>query len=237
MVSPQDNSGIGVLMRFRDKLISERVHHIEAGKPSDRVDLLKALLEVRTPDNKPLDMEYIRAEILLVLLAGADTTATAFQSMIQYLLTHKAAYTRMLEEIDSAVAAGVLSDMPQYAEVKEHLPFYVACVRETMRLCPSAPKILPRHVSDPGLDLYGKFAPPWTEITSNPYIAHRDKELYGEDAEDFRPERCLDPERVKLYNKYNFGFGYGVRACLGKEIATMELFNGPLQVGTWLCYV
>lgn len=230
VATPADNTGIGVLMRFRDSLIRERINHIKEGKTLDRVDLLQTFLEARTEDGSPLDMEYIRAEVLLVLLAGADTTGTAFQAMIQYLLTHRDAYERMMAEINSAVANNLLTETPQYAEVLEHLPYYVACVRETMRLCPSAPNIFPRYVSEPGLELYGKFAPAGTEISSNPYIVHRDPELYGEDAEEFRPERWLDAERAKLFNKYNFGFGYGSRACLGREIAMMELYKGPLQV-------
>lgn len=232
VATPTDDSGIGVLMRFRDKLISERIQHIEEGKNLNRVDLLQTFLDARKEDDKPLDIEYIRAEVLLVLLAGADTTGTAFQAMIQCLLTNPKAYNRMVDEIDTAFSKNLISDMPQHDEVVEHLPYYTACVRETMRLCPSAPNIFPRYVSEPGMDLYGKFAPAGTEISCNPYIVHRDPALYGEDAEEFKPERWLDPEKAKLYHKYNFGFGYGARVCLGKDIALMELFKGPLQVRT-----
>lgn len=232
VATPTDDSGIGVLMRFRDKLISERIQHIEEGKNLNRVDLLQTFLDARKEDDKPLDIEYIRAEVLLVLLAGADTTGTAFQAMIQYLLTNLKAYNRMVDEIDTAFSKNLISDMPQHDEVVEHLPYYTACVRETMRLCPSAPNIFPRYVSEPGMDLHGKFAPAGTEISCNPYIVHRDPALYGEDAEEFKPERWLDPEKAKLYHKYNFGFGFGARVCLGKDIALMELFKGPLQVRT-----
>ncbi|XHG07079.1 hypothetical protein AWENTII_010240 [Aspergillus wentii] len=229
VATPADDSGIGVLMRFRDKLIGQRLNDIKENKKIP-VDLLQTFLEARTEDGKPLDMEYIQAEVLLVLLAGADTTGTAFQALTQYLMTHPAAYKRMMEEIDVADRNNLLSEIPQYSEVLEHLPFYTSCVKEAMRLCPSAPNIFPRYVSEPGLDLYGKFAPPGTEITCNPYIVHRDIDLYGDDAEEFRPERWLDPEQAKLYTKYNFNFGYGSRGCLGKDIAMMELYKGPLQV-------
>ncbi|KAJ5901879.1 hypothetical protein N7495_002407 [Penicillium taxi] len=229
VATPQDNSGIGVLMRFRDALIDERIDEIKDGKSVDRVDLLQGLLEARTDDNRPLDLEYIRAEVLLVLLAGADTTGTAFQAMIQFLLSSPKAYERMIEEIDASSSKGLLSDIPQYDEVIQHLPFFVGCVKETMRLCPSAPNIFPRYVTEPGIELYGKFVPAGTEISCNPYLVHRDLALYGEDAEEFKPERWLDLEKAKQYNKYNFAFGYGSRVCLGRDIAMMELFKAPLQ--------
>ncbi|KAJ0417513.1 cytochrome P450 [Aspergillus carlsbadensis] len=230
VAKPQDDSGIGVLMRFRDSLIEQRVQELKETKDIGRVDLLQTFLEARTEDGRPLTMDYIKAEILLVLLAGADTTGTVFQAMVHYLLTHQQVYERMMEEVDTAVRKGLISaDTPQYAEVLENLPFFVACVRETLRMCPPAPNIFPRYVSEPGLDLYGKVAPPGTEISGNPWIMHRDEKVFGKNAEEFDPDRWMDPERAKVMNKYLFTFGYGARVCLGRDIAMMELFKGPLQ--------
>jgi len=78
VAKPEDDSGIGVLMRFRDKLLYQRLRDIEEGNKIDRVDLLQTFLDARTDDGKLLDLDYVKAEILLVLLAGADTTGTAF---------------------------------------------------------------------------------------------------------------------------------------------------------------
>jgi cytochrome P450 len=175
-------------------------------------------------------MDYLKAEILLVLLAGADTTGTAFQALIVHILNSPRACNKLMDEIDSVSRAGHLSSpVPQYAEVLQHCPYYIACVHEAMRLCPSAPNIFPRLVSANGLQLAGKYVPEGVEVTCNPYLVHRDKAIYGVDAEEFRPERWLDKEKAKEYSKYNFAFGYGSRVCLGRDIALMELFKGPLE--------
>ncbi|KAJ5950450.1 cytochrome P450 monooxygenase [Penicillium vulpinum] len=229
VASPSHPSGIGVLMRFRDKLIDKRLQDLQTSKDLGRIDLLQTFLNARTEDDMPLDIENVRAEVLIVLIAGADTTGTTFQSLIQLLLANPDVHKRIMEEIDSAARNGLISDMPQYSEVVENLPYYTACIRETLRLLPPAPSIIPRCVSAPGMSLYGKFVPAGTEITSHPWIVHRDRELYGEDADEFRPERWLDQERETLYKKYDLSFGYGARVCLGKNIAMMELLKGPLQ--------
>ena len=134
---------------------------------------LRRFIDATDDDGKPLTDEYIKAEILLVLLGGADTTGTAFQGMIYHIMTNRDVYSKLMSEIDAATKAGKIGDMPQYDDVQEHCPFYVACVKETMRLNPSAPNIFPRTVGKGGIELEGIFAPEGTEITCNPWLVSR----------------------------------------------------------------
>ncbi|KAK4233181.1 flavonoid 3',5'-hydroxylase [Achaetomium macrosporum] len=235
VASPEQESGIGALMRFRDRLIEKRLKDIDAGTTNGRIDILQTFLEARDDNGKPLPLDYIKAEILLVLIAGADTTGTAFLAVMQHILAHPSVFDKVLAEIDAATRQGRLpapGTIPAYDQVLAHCPYYIACVREAMRVTPAAPTIFPRLAPHPGgLVLYGKHVPAGTELTCNPWLVHRDTRVYGPDADVFLPERWLDdgPEKAAEYARYNMAFGYGARVCLGKDIAYMELFKAPLH--------
>jgi len=169
-----------------------------------------------------------------VIMAGADTTWVSFSGFVKHMLHNPSALALMLREIDDATTSRKLSSpVPTSAEVSQYCPFYVACVKETMRLEPAVIGILPRLVSagQPPLIIDGKVVPVGTEIGCAPWMVHRDKNIYGEDAEEFRPERWLEDEaKTKLFEKYFMDFGYGSRVCLGKDLAMMEMLKTPLMV-------
>lgn len=84
------------------------------------------------------------------------------------------------------------------------------------------------------MQLYGRYVPPGTEIGANPYVIHRDKGVFGNDADLFRPERWLDdPANAQEMEKYILTWGYGPRICLGKNIALLETYKLLLQA-SWL---
>ena len=150
--------------------------------------------------------------------------------MVVYIMLNSSVYEKLISEIDDTTRAGHISAIPQYEEVRDHCPYYIACVKETMRLCPAVPSILPRVVDKGGMMLHGMFVPEGTEIACNPWLVQRDVQIYGEDASTYRPERWLDGDKARTYDRYNMTFGYGTRVCLGRDIAMMELYKGPFLV-------
>ncbi|KAL4963142.1 putative P450 monooxygenase [Aspergillus stella-maris] len=195
-------------------------------------DFVQAFFDARTPDGHQLSKNIIQAEVWLILGAGADGFGSVCSSLLAEILSQPAIYARVIKEIKVAVESGHLSTpVPTYNEVAKHLPFYRACVSEALRLHPSSSSILPRRVTalDPEIIVNGRRIPIGAQVGSNPFICHREKALYGEDAEDFNPDRWLgDPERVKLFDKYNLTFGAGTRVCLGKHFAMVMLYKAPV---------
>ncbi|TGO77398.1 hypothetical protein BELL_0110g00210 [Botrytis elliptica] len=233
--SEKDKGGMGFLIRWTNRIMKARQQELaEGGKDKGRVDLLQSFYEARDAQGQPLTEDHIRAECMLLFTAGADTTGTTMGAMMTYLLSNPTVYAKMVAEIDAAFDSGVLSTpVPAAAEVSKNCPYYVACVKESLRLCPSAPNIFPRLVQADHAPLVidGKTIPVGTEVTSTAYMANRDPAVYGKDADEFRPERWLENngEAGKVFDKYLATFGYGTRSCLGKDLAMIELMKTPLM--------
>lgn len=85
---------------------------------------------------------------------------------------------------------------------------------------------MPRTVVSPdGAVLAGKHFPAGTSVGINPWVAHRNKSVFGEDAEKFNPERWLsgDVDRINVMDGYLLTFGMGSRSCIGKNISLLEM--------------
>ena len=142
------------------------------------------------------------------------------------MLTHEASLERARIEIMTADKAGLLSTSIQYEETRQHLPFFVACIKEGLRLQPPATNLFSRVLSKDAKVIDGHFIPAGTDVTSHAYTVQRDKAFYGKDANKFNPERWLVSEkRTFELEAAQFVFGVGPRVCLGKDVATMELYK------------
>lgn len=104
-------------------------------------------------------------------------------------------------------------------------------MKEVLRLDPSGPSLFPRVAPKGGLNLNGLYIPEGTAVSAVSWVINRNKEVYGEDAEEFRPERWMkSEERARELDNYSFTFGYGARVCLGKNLGLMELNKAVVQV-------
>lgn len=194
-------------------------------------DFLDNILAAKNEDGTPITIDEVKTEGFVLMVAASDTTAAFFCGFVRFVLQTPGVYDKLMAEIDDFDQRGLLaSPVPTFEQIK-NMPYFGACHRETLRYQPSTPIIIPRYVSPGGMDLYGNFAPGGTEIGANPYVIHRDKGVFGEDADIFRPERWLeDVEREKEMDRYILTWGYGTRICLGKNIALLETYKLMVQV-------
>ena len=182
-------------MRAVDALLLEQ---IRARRASPGDDVLSLLLEARGEDGSPMSDQELRDELVTLLVAGHETTATALSWAAERLSRMPGGW------------AALRQGGEEYAE---------AAGKEALRLRPVLPVVL-RHLQAPttiaGLDL-----PAGTVVAPSIYLVHRRAELYPE-PERFRPERFLGANPQG--GTYTWiPFGGGVRRCLGAAFALMEL--------------
>lgn len=174
--------------------------------------------------------------ILTNISAGADPTATVQKAIVYHLLRDPATLNRLRAELDAAD----LPFPPSSKSVRDNtrLPYLEAVIKEGLRMHPTVGLCLERVVPEPGLTLPdGRFLRAGTTVGLNPSVMTRNRDVYGPDADLFRPERWLPrdiaaeapeiyAERVRKMDELNtFVWGGGNRTCLGRFLATTSLYK------------
>jgi cytochrome P450 len=170
-----------------------------------RSDVLSLLLAARDEAGAPLSDEELRDELVTMLVAGHETTATALSWAFALILA------------DPRVAERLAAEATDDPEALARAPYLDAVIKETLRLRPIVPDVV-REVRAPWT-VDGHELPIGCYVTPFIYAVHRDPELYP-DPERFRPERFLD---VKPDPYTWFPFGGGTRRCVGMAFALYEM--------------
>jgi len=162
------------------------------------------------------------------IAAGSDTTAIALRELVYRFLINPKSYERFLDELKSVLKARVQDesyDKPITWAEGLRMTYFQACLKECLRVHSALGQLVPREVPEGGFELCGKFIPGGTVVGCNAWTVHRDKNFYGEDADEYKPERWLDEnkERVREMETASFAFGGGPRVCIGKNIALLEI--------------
>lgn len=124
------------------------------------------------------------------MLAGSDSTAVYLRSIIYYLLKNPKSYRKVLEELSDHENTGKISKVITWAEAKS-LNYLDACIKEAGRLHPVVGQQFERVAPIGGITVNGHFIPEGTVVGINPWVSHRDKTVFGDDAEAWNPDRWL----------------------------------------------
>jgi cytochrome P450 len=212
MPPPKDSTAARVLERVGpfaqfvrmqaevDELLFELIAERRAEK-AERDDVLAMLLEARHEDGSPMSEQEIRDELLTLLVAGHETTASTLAWAFERLAHDPQVLARLVEEVDAGDDA-----------------YLTATIQETLRIRPVLPNVAPRLVAKP-IEVGGWAYPPGCSLVLNSYLIHHDPEIYP-DPDAFRPERFLD-EQPGTYTWIPFGGGR--RRCLGASFAMLEM--------------
>ena len=136
--------------------------------------------------------------------AGSDSTASTMQSFFHLMLKHPDVYRKLQVEIDDAQAHGRLSSMISWNEAQA-LPWFQAALKESMRCRPAVGLNITSIVPAVEVELGGRFFEASTRLAVNGWVLHRDRKVFGEDADVYRPERWLkDEETAKYMERHMF---------------------------------
>jgi cytochrome P450 len=210
-------SRVPVLRRLRDAIADLRdMSDVASRSNAPFVAALRELSE----QGEVLSQQDLRDELLTLLLAGHETTATTLTWAWWLLDRHPAVADRLREEVAAVAGERALT----YDDVAA-LPFTTAVVSETLRLRPAA-WMIERQVVAP-VDLAGFAPPPGTVLLISPWLLHRDPASWS-DPLSFVPDRWLNADGA--YDDSAPGqprgawlpFGAGSHVCVGAAFAWAE---------------
>ena len=236
--------GLAVVDDAVHTMLQQR-HTLNNTQLQQNSDVLSTMiLEQRKGQVKLSDSDYIK-QMRLLTVAGSDTTAAWMSSILYYLAKHSQYQNYLRTEIDQLYQAAQQQNlqMPNTIELLQ-LPYLQAVLHETLRLRPSIP-IIDRQLSPAkksfvlrsGFQLHHSM-----NVTVNLYALHHNKSIWGDDVDEFVPERWLDsnnqlislkspikhtspysvePSKI-TYSQAYMPFGIGKQSCPGKQLATME---------------
>ncbi|MGL5922241.1 cytochrome P450 [Chroococcidiopsis sp.] len=194
-----------------NQILQTEIEARRANPDPGRTDILSLLMAARDEAGEPMKDEELRDELITLLVAGHETTATALTWALYWIHKLPAVRQKLLAELES------LGDTPDQNAIVR-LPYLNAVCSETLRIYPIGMLTFPRVVRSP-VTLLGQQLEPGTVLVGSIYLAHQRQDLYPE-PKQFKPERFLE----RQFSPYEYlPFGGGVRRCIGAAFAMFEM--------------
>ena len=182
-------------------------------KYTDSHDLLSQLLRARNADTD-LTMDEIEDQLVTMVFAGYETTATALSFAWYLLATYPHIRQQFHDELDTVLGG----DLPSYDDLSK-LEITDQIIKETLRLFPPIHTIPRQTTTD--VEFNGFRIPKGKEIHLSTIHTHRDDQFYDEPLE-FQPNRWSGGLEDNLHDFGYIPFGAGRRTCIGREFALLE---------------
>nr|AHX24368.1 CYP76A26-like protein [Tabernaemontana elegans] len=204
-------------MKISSKFVQERLDNRKAGKVNEKKDFLDVMLEYQGDGKDGPDKfteQHVNIVIMEMFFAGSETTSISIEWGFTELLRNPYAFKKVREEIDRVVG---VNRMVEETDM-ENLPYLQAVVKETLRLHPALPMLLPRNTME-DTEYMGYLIPKGTQVFVNAWAIGRDAD-YWQDPLTFKPERFLNSSvEYKGQHFELIPFGSGRRICVGFPLA------------------
>jgi cytochrome P450 len=209
-------TGVGRMLNHTRRVVAERYAADNPGKGDMTASFIR----------KGLTQIECEGESHLQLIAGADTAVTVLRSTLLYIMTMPRVYTRLKDEIKAAVDADKAPDIVTMLQAQS-MPYLQAVVLEGFRMRPAVVYGHFKSVPVGGDTLpNGIRLPGGTAIAPNYIALTRRTDVWGTDADLFRPERFLEVDAAKRHEMeraLDLNFGLGRWQCAGRNIALIEM--------------
>ncbi|XP_074856021.1 steroid 17-alpha-hydroxylase/17,20 lyase [Carettochelys insculpta] len=218
-------------LQVRDQLLQKKLQqHKQEVLGSDSgndlmTTLLRAQLSLKNNNSQLGQPQELTDDHLLMIMgdifgAGVETSANMLKWLVLYLLYHPEVQRKIQEELDQKIG---FERHPQVSDRKQ-LPYLDATICEVLRIQPVSPLLIPHMtITDTSIGQYT--IPKGTQVVVNLWALHHDEKEWDK-PEEFNPGRFLDEQgnRIPSPSQSYLPFGAGLRVCMGKTLAEMEIF-------------
>ncbi|KAJ1952953.1 hypothetical protein EC988_003274 [Linderina pennispora] len=206
---------------IRNAIAARRQLISETGIPP-RIDIMQKFIDAVDPaTGDKLTETQLLSELITMLVAGTDTTATTLSWTIMHMLNNPHVYRRVTDEVRSQFPD--TSKPIVFGEAKSKLPYLSAVLQESMRLTSVSSGLTPRTLPRDGTTIQGYFMPHGTHIALTFAACHHNASVWKH-PDTFDPERFLGKDADENA-KSVLTFSTGVRICAGRNLALVEMYT------------